>query len=281
MLPARCVVGRAAHCDIVVADRSVSSTHAVVEWTDAGWQLRDLGSRNGTIVDNRRLLAGVRAPLVVGSRLQFGSDAAIWVVSEATAPELMARQVDGGVHRFADGEYLVLPDVQTPEWSVYRDGDGTWLAERGGEVSPVEDRAVLAVGTTLWRVYLPAATRRDEAVVIDRLRLSFDVRDDGVDLVVEAPGSRWRIAGSGRVLLALAQRRLADRAAGLASGEEGWIRQDELQRLLQLDDGQLDRRIHRVRAQLGKLGVVRAAGLVERRSDRRQLRIGVAALAVG
>ncbi len=278
MLPARCVVGRATGSDLVIADRSVSSAHAAIEWTTEGWRLRDLDSRNGTIVDNRRLLAGACAPLVVGSRLQFGSDRTIWVLSEATAPELMARQVEGSSHRFGDGEYLVLPDANAPEWSVYQDLRGTWVAERGGEVVAIEDRAVLAVGTRLWRVYLPAPEVRAHAVAIDGLCLRFAIGADEIEVVAEAPGSRWRLAASGRMLLALARRRLADRAAGLAAAEEGWIRQDELLRQLQLDDGQLDRRIHRARALLGKLGVMHAAALVERRSDERRLRIGVAAL---
>lgn len=279
VLPARCVVGRGQNCDLVVAERSVSSAHAAIEWTGAEWQLRDLGSRNGTIVDNHRLLAGARTPLVVGSRLQFGNEATIWVLSEATAPELMARHMNSGAYRFADGEYLVLPDVNLPEWSVYRDTQGRWLAERGGEASVIEDRAILAVGTELWRVFLPTSEAREYAVVLEKLRLYFAaVDEERVDVVVEADGTRWKLGGASQMLLALARRRLADRAAGLATGEEGWIRQDELTRQLQIDDDQLNRRIHRVRAQLGKIGVGNAAALVERRSDERSLRIGVAAL---
>lgn len=279
VLPARCVVGRAQSCDLVVGERSVSSTHAMIEWVDGSWQLRDLGSRNGTIVDNRRMMAGARAPLVVGSRLQFGNEAAIWVLSEATAPELMARHTGTGAYRFADGEYLLLPDPNMPDWSVYRDLRGTWLAERGGEAAAIEDRAVLAVGTELWRVHLPLDGSHVYAMGIEKLRLRFaEAGEEKVEVIVEAEGARWRLGGAGQVLLALARRRLADRAAGRAAAEEGWIRQDELVRQLQLDDEQLNRRIHRVRAQLGKIGVEHAAALVERRGEERCLRIGVAAL---
>ncbi len=279
VLPARCTVGRGQTCDLVVAARSVSSAHAAIEWTGAEWQLRDLGSRNGTIVDNHRVLAGSRTPLVVGSRLQFGNEATIWVLSEATAPELMARHASTGAYRFADGEYLVLPDINMPEWSVYRDAQGRWLAERGGEAAVIEDRVILAVGNELWRVFLPTSETHEYAVALAKLRLYFAAIDEArIDVVVEAEGTRWKLGGASQVLLALARRRLADRAAGLAAGEEGWIRQDELTRQLQIDDDQLNRRIHRVRAQLGKIGVAHAAALVERRNEDRSLRIGVAAL---
>ena len=68
VLPARCVVGRGQTCDLVMAERSVSSTHAAIEWVGTEWQLRDLGSRNGTIVDEKRIAEPV--PLVLESTLR-------------------------------------------------------------------------------------------------------------------------------------------------------------------------------------------------------------------
>jgi len=45
------VIGRDTACDIVLTDPSVSRRHAVVRRQDAGhFEVRDLGSRNGTLV---------------------------------------------------------------------------------------------------------------------------------------------------------------------------------------------------------------------------------------
>lgn len=60
-------VGSAADNDVVIRDRSVSRHHCRLEATASGVVVSDLGSRNGTRVDGKRLLGGaeVRAGAVV------------------------------------------------------------------------------------------------------------------------------------------------------------------------------------------------------------------------
>ena len=69
VLDARAVVGRDADCDVVLASRSVSRRHAVVEPAGAGWVVRDLGSANGLFVEGKRLTQATLAP---GASLRFG-----------------------------------------------------------------------------------------------------------------------------------------------------------------------------------------------------------------
>lgn len=47
--------GRDAHCELTIADHSVSRRHACLEHSDSGYLLRDLGSTNGTFVNERRI----------------------------------------------------------------------------------------------------------------------------------------------------------------------------------------------------------------------------------
>ncbi|MDP9003097.1 MAG: sigma 54-interacting transcriptional regulator [Myxococcota bacterium] len=47
----RCVLGSAPHCDVIIADQAVSRVHAELEPRDEGIWLRDLNSRNGTLVE--------------------------------------------------------------------------------------------------------------------------------------------------------------------------------------------------------------------------------------
>ncbi len=56
----RVVVGRSPDCDVVLNTTSVSRQHAELIFDDAGWRVRDLGSRNGTGVNGTRV-AGERA----------------------------------------------------------------------------------------------------------------------------------------------------------------------------------------------------------------------------
>jgi pSer/pThr/pTyr-binding forkhead associated (FHA) protein len=45
------LIGRTAPSNLCLQDPKVSSAHARLRWTGAGWELRDLGSTNGTFVD--------------------------------------------------------------------------------------------------------------------------------------------------------------------------------------------------------------------------------------
>src|SRR6185369_7529735 len=49
------LVGRSRLADLRMNEPTVSGEHAVLRWTGREWELHDLGSRNGTIVDGRRL----------------------------------------------------------------------------------------------------------------------------------------------------------------------------------------------------------------------------------
>ncbi len=51
----RCVVGSAPHCDVIIADQTVSRVHAEIEPREEGVWIRDLNSRNGTFVEGVRV----------------------------------------------------------------------------------------------------------------------------------------------------------------------------------------------------------------------------------
>lgn len=67
---ARTVVGRErGGADIVLRDPNVSRRHAELSFTGSDWSIEDLGSTNGTLVNNRRV---ERCPLRNGDMLTFG-----------------------------------------------------------------------------------------------------------------------------------------------------------------------------------------------------------------
>ena len=65
----RTTLGSAPGAQVRIADREVSRLHAELEPTDRGTWVRDLGSRNGTFVEN--LLVGA-ALLPDGARIRVG-----------------------------------------------------------------------------------------------------------------------------------------------------------------------------------------------------------------
>ncbi len=67
---ARYVIGRSPDADLVIDDSRVSKRHAVVYSEGGGFQVRDLGSSNGTLVNGRRVDQG---PLAAGDEIFIGS----------------------------------------------------------------------------------------------------------------------------------------------------------------------------------------------------------------
>jgi len=64
-------IGRAAECDLTIADMTVSRVHATLERTADGWLLTDLSSTNGTRVNGWR--ARGRVPVKAGDVVSFGN----------------------------------------------------------------------------------------------------------------------------------------------------------------------------------------------------------------
>ena len=73
MIPLGIILGRAPTSDILLADRQVSKSHALFRSDSDGWMLSDIGSRNGTCVNERRLEPHSEAvALRLGDIVSFG-----------------------------------------------------------------------------------------------------------------------------------------------------------------------------------------------------------------
>ena len=69
-------IGRADYNDLVIADPSVSTTHAKLQRKDDVWVLTDLGSTNGTYVEGEPVTG--ETALTPGTTLRFGDVAALF-----------------------------------------------------------------------------------------------------------------------------------------------------------------------------------------------------------
>lgn len=110
-LPARAIIGRAGSCVIVLDDPLISHEHARISCNERGWEIHDLGSRNGTFVDGRKLDTGATAALERGSKIAFGDPRKPWKVSDTRPPEACARDcVTNALHFARDGILTLPPD---------------------------------------------------------------------------------------------------------------------------------------------------------------------------
>lgn len=72
-------IGRAQGNDLVVASLALSRRHAEIIETDDGYMIRDLGGRNGVVVEGTTV---AEAPLVAGTVAVLG-DVLVWLEAEA------------------------------------------------------------------------------------------------------------------------------------------------------------------------------------------------------
>jgi len=70
-------VGRA-DADIIIPDPYVSRSHAEIEVANGGIAIIDLGSTNGTFINDERLTEGGRRELIAGDSLKFGKTDVGW-----------------------------------------------------------------------------------------------------------------------------------------------------------------------------------------------------------
>lgn len=282
-LTSRALVGRERTCAIPITHPRVSREHAVLFWTGTVWRIRDLGSRNGTFVNGRRLGGGEELAVGQGTELLFGDTSVQWRVVDDGAPVAMAIAQDGGENQAAQGGVLALPHPDDPQVSIFRDGPTGWVLERDEGIHPVQDGTVVRVGARAWRLSLPAGTDGTmEPEQFMRLGIGLGLRfavsqdEEYVEIVVvHGAGRQQRLEPRSYhyALLTLARARLKD--GGSPELERGWVYADDLAKMLAVDRRTLNVHLHRARQQLGELGLDSGGFLIERRPGTGQIRLGV------
>ena len=105
----RVCFGRLGDVDVVLADPGISRQHAVVERTERGFQVTDLRSRAGSLINGRRFETH---PLVIGVLLQMGP---LFFRFDGRALErttgLAGVEIDARALRKSYGAHRVLDDV--------------------------------------------------------------------------------------------------------------------------------------------------------------------------
>jgi hypothetical protein len=284
-LLSRHLVGRSNLARLRLSEPSVSAEHAMISWDGHAWQVQDLGSKNGTALDGRRLASGERVVLQRGAVLTFGSAGNRWALTDDSPPRAMALPLDGGEPVSGEHDLVALPDAEAPEVSVYRDAGGDWVLDRDGALERIVDGREVEAGGRRFTLHLPDVVAPtweagEAKLSLERLALRFRVSRDQeyIELAVSAEGRTVDLGARAHhaLLLELARLRLKEQQE--APGEEtahGWIYQEELAQRLALDEPHLNVAIYRCRQHLAAAGVLGAAGIVERRKPTRQLRIGV------
>jgi hypothetical protein len=290
-------IGRAPENDLVVAEQTVSSNHASA-WLEGGqvW-LKDLGSRNGTFVNDDRIQGAT--PVHPGDAIRLGPDMELRVHGEGNAMgpplALLVEDTTSQVRfpvrsdRFhiGGGSSDDLPIEGAPAQAatliVYPDGEA-YLGGEEGEESPLSPGDTFEVGgrTLKLLALAPSYTATVEAEP-SRYPYSLKVTLDGVSgpealLTDERQGTTHRVDAENRAILlyVLGKQWLDDHTAGKDRTERGWCSDADVSvgiwgRKGTSDANALHVLTHRLRKELKKAGF--DPWFIEKR--RRALRIRV------
>lgn len=279
------LVGRSPGSNLQLGSQLVSSTHAEIRWNGSTWELRDLGSRNGTFVGARRLESGERVTIQRGARIAFGDIEALFELVDDGPPCAAAISQDGQRQEAEDG-YLVLPGPEQPVLTVFDEGGGNWIAEANSGIRQrVSSGEEIRIASQSWRLDLPMISEStwqpdSTRFVLHRMTMRFNVSRDEEHVKVSLIQDDRVMPLASRthhyVLLALARARLEDREQGdLSEAEEGWCHVEDLVDMLRIAEPTLNVSIWRARRALAQVGVLGAAEIVERRPNPPRVRLGV------
>lgn len=215
------VIGRDAKVEVSLPDLLVSTQHARVSRTPAGWQLEDLTSTNGTYRNGQRVIGG--AALALGDLLHVGSTELLFTERVSLAEEaptgldevLAAEGADEPATAFdvrlvadTDAELVlapsrpigmtgVLPVVRAVGRSLAEAGDLPTVLERTGEhfLRAVEGETVtVLLSPPEGGLPRPAYRARSTGHGLERLPLDDDP-DHLADLVARTTAGRGALLG--------------------------------------------------------------------------------------
>jgi hypothetical protein len=279
------LIGRSPTCGLRIPEGYVSAQHAALRWGGARWEVKDLGSRNGTYLNGVKLEAGRAYPVARGAELAFGSEAELWQLQDDEPPQAMAIPLDGGDPVTPENDVIGLPSSAHPEVSIFRDSDGVWKLETvDGDRTALEHHRLFQVAGRPWRfacaeVLGPSSSSllsTNPVPVLLRFLVSRDeehveLRAELGQLVIDL-GSR----SHNYLLLTLARGRREDVVNGIPSAACGWIHQEDLLSALHISATQLNIDVFRIRQHFARAGLPGFVNVIERRPRSKQLRLGVA-----
>ncbi|OWQ48461.1 hypothetical protein CDL60_06130 [Roseateles noduli] len=276
------VFGRERSSTTVLDDAEASRLHASIRWNGLRWELHD-HSRNGTMLDGRRVPSHGAVALSPGQAIAFGAgDSSTWRIHDLDRPGPMLLSLDGN-EAISLSRSNLLPEAEAANVFIVQESDGVWQCISEDGTRALGDGDEVNVDGRRWRFHSGAGQITEEvstsaASAVPACLARFDVSldEEHVKLRLNHGGHELDLGERTHhyVLLVLARLRIDDQARGLAAPDQGWVYQDRLSRMLGLDPAHLNIQIFRLRRQLAQaLGQDLAPpALIQRR--RGELRMG-------
>jgi pSer/pThr/pTyr-binding forkhead associated (FHA) protein len=157
-------IGRSDANQIQLAAPSVSRQHAQLLWNGERWCIEDLGSANGTFVNDQRIPFGVPHPLRHHDRIRLGSlDVVFSWPAEGDDPDRTdSLEVEDEAERLEAIDSALLRDVRLSplQLQVVKALCGAWLRDDPLEQVPTNRQIAAQLGTPSAEEAVKSALRR-------------------------------------------------------------------------------------------------------------------------
>jgi len=170
---------RQGYTDTSLVHPYVSKYHAVIEWREPNWLLKDI-SKNGLKLNNKIIPAQKHTVLKVGDTIDFaGVGEVTLTIKDLAAPKPMLVNVESPLETIDISQSLLLPNEDEPELALYLCPDRErWYVERveqGSEEGPYDSGDIVELCNSKWKFLLIAE---------DDVTTEFDPRQSSLDDVV-------------------------------------------------------------------------------------------------
>ena len=191
VLKGQILIGRDAACDIVIPDRQVSRQHARISNTGKGIILEDLGSKNGTFVNNKPIFEEVK--LAEADEIQIAlTQTFLFLSSDATLPlsdlppelsQVLTLRLEPASKRVWVRGVELDPPLSTQQFNLL-----ALLYENAGEVVSRE-----ALIEAVWEEDTRWVTEQAFDALLRRLRDRLNQIDPDYDYIVTVRGHGLRL----------------------------------------------------------------------------------------
>ncbi len=237
-----------------------SRSHAMISWDGEEWTLLD-SSKNGTFVNGKRISNRYAKTLKEGDVINFGgSNEESWKILDISSPRNLLLPVTSGLQSIYVDDIAVLPNEDNPEITIYMGMDGDWVCESDAGLSGIKSGDLVGTQDCIWQFHegLSSAKTKvieDESPVSPtKVKSVFDVSQDeehvSLTIKVNEHENNFGQRIPHYLVLLLARKRVADKAAGIDDREQGWMKKDLLSRMSGLDENYINIQVFRFRKSL-------------------------------
>ena len=227
--------------DTIINAQEVSRIHAVVDWTNNQWLIRDI-SNNGTWVNSQKLVKDTPYKLKVGDKIFFASgDSHGFAIQDLNPPQNMLLPIDQYGEQTTESPIILsdgnlLPSEENPEIALfYVPSKDQWykefLVDTDGSAYPVVNSDLLFFANQKWQLKLIPLTENTVLMAKAKLsvhqikyRFNLSLDEESTELTVTTDDEKFSLANKAHhyLTLSLARHRDEDAKKGIDEDNQGW-----------------------------------------------------------